>query len=196
MPPHVTNPDHSTLAVMTQAQYNASSDRDIQDLLRWKNLVITDHPVPNVAFNEDGLEVLNTTMEAVTTIQGTASYMTELVPWLTRIYPKTNPLTNRRITTCAVSKARCSSSWIVPRLYHLAERKYLMPSRFRWVKPISNQTSILASSLLGVPPRSYLTARQLNICQETTSAGDWRLLLVRSIGHISMLKVFAHLLMF
>jgi hypothetical protein len=82
MPPHVTNPDHSTLAVMTQAQYDQSSGRDIQELLRHKNLVITGRLVPKLAFDEVGLEVLNTTMEAVTTIQGRTSYVSV---WLTII---------------------------------------------------------------------------------------------------------------
>ena len=123
MPLHVTNPDPSALQVMTQAQYDASSDRNIQNLLRRKNIVITDRAVPKLAFDEDGLEVLNTTMEAVTTIQGTASYMAELVLWLTRIYLKTSRLTHRKITTCAVSKAPCSNFWILPRSFHLAGQK-------------------------------------------------------------------------
>lgn len=85
MPPHVADPDHSILAVMTQTQYDQSSGRDIQDLLRRKNIVITERLVPKLAFNEEGLEVLNTTMEAVTTIQGKMLYISELLLWLTRI---------------------------------------------------------------------------------------------------------------
>ena len=79
MPPHVSDSDHTTLAMVTQGQYDESSDRDIQNLLHRKNLIITDHPVPKLEFNEEGLEVLNTTMEAVTMIQGKILYISEFV---------------------------------------------------------------------------------------------------------------------
>ena len=79
MPPHVSDSDHSNLAMMTQGQYDESSDCDIQNLLRRKNLIITDRPVPKLEFNEEGLEVLNTTMEPVTMIQGKILYISEFV---------------------------------------------------------------------------------------------------------------------
>jgi hypothetical protein len=89
MPPHVADPGRSVLAVMTQTQYDELSDRDIQDLLRCKNIVITERRVRQLAFDEKGLEVLNTTMEAVMTIQGTKQYISDFLS-LTRIYFKTN----------------------------------------------------------------------------------------------------------
>ena len=116
MLPHGANPDHSALEVMTQAQYNVSSDSNVQNLLCHKNIVITNHPVPKLSFDEDGLEVLNMTMEAVT-LYGVWHHI-----WLTRIYLKTSWLMQWKITS-AMSKAPCRNSWILPGLFHLAGQK-------------------------------------------------------------------------
>ena len=131
MPPHVADPGCSVLAVMTQTQYDELADSDIQDLLHHKNIVVTERPVRQLAFDEQGLEVLNTTMEAVTTIQGTMQYISEFLP-LTRIYLKTSRLTNRRIITCAVCRVLCNKYWSVPRFIHPTRLRFSMLCHFRW----------------------------------------------------------------
>ena len=129
MLPHGANPDHSSLEVMIQAQYDVSSDSNVQNLLCHKNIVITDHPVPKLSFDEDGLEVLNMTMEEVTTIWGMASYMAK------------KDLSQDKLIDALEDHNLCYVQGTLQKL--LNSTKIVPPSRARIFSPVSHLSLIL-----------------------------------------------------
>lgn len=55
---HLSNPQESCIAVLTEEEYTGMSDRQIQNLLRNKNLLISESQVAPLKFDEDGLRTV------------------------------------------------------------------------------------------------------------------------------------------
>ncbi|KAF8969129.1 hypothetical protein BDZ97DRAFT_1654186 [Flammula alnicola] len=57
-PLHLTDPSESIIAILTYEQFTAMSSTDLKALMIRKNVLVTGHPVPDVAFDEEGLQTL------------------------------------------------------------------------------------------------------------------------------------------
>lgn len=70
LPLHVAQPSKSDFCILSNADYESKSDKEIQDLLRQKHIVVTGIPFrPRMKFDEDGLETLKA-LDATIDIQG------------------------------------------------------------------------------------------------------------------------------
>ena len=58
LPIHLSNPQESCIVVLTEEEYAGMSDRQIQNLLRNKNLLISESQVAPMKFDEDGLRTV------------------------------------------------------------------------------------------------------------------------------------------
>ena len=58
LPLHLTNPERSVFATMSESEFLDKSSREIQDLLRHKHILISDCAFEQLKFDKDGLRTL------------------------------------------------------------------------------------------------------------------------------------------
>jgi hypothetical protein len=68
-PAHISAPDKSVFKILTQEEYDATSIRQVQEILRRQHIVIVNRPKPPINFDANGLRTLTRLTEAVP-IQG------------------------------------------------------------------------------------------------------------------------------
>jgi hypothetical protein len=70
MPLHISQPERSIFKIMAQEEFNALSDKEIQDTWKRRHIVRTGFPIPRYGFDKSGMATL-TYPSKVFTIQGT-----------------------------------------------------------------------------------------------------------------------------
>jgi hypothetical protein len=58
LPLHLSHPDRSAFATMSESEFSSKSAGDIQELLRHKHILISDRTFQPLKFDEDGLRTL------------------------------------------------------------------------------------------------------------------------------------------
>jgi hypothetical protein len=69
VPLHVAHPADSAFKILPFAEFQSLTALQLQDLLRQKNLVVTNNSKPGVQFNERGLRMLSP-LDSLVPIQG------------------------------------------------------------------------------------------------------------------------------
>ena len=69
-PLHIVNPEMSAFDIIPYAEFRAMSPSQIQERLRFKHILLTGCPHPNMQFDEAGLRTL-CSLDSPVSIQGT-----------------------------------------------------------------------------------------------------------------------------
>jgi len=70
LPLHIARPEDSIFHIIPEVEYQAKSPREIQEILRTKHILVTNHSEPPLKFDKHGLRTLCQNLSNSVTLQG------------------------------------------------------------------------------------------------------------------------------
>lgn len=104
VPLHIARPNDSIFCIMPEAEYLQKSPREVQEILRTQNIVITDRSESSLEFDKKGLRSLCQNLSNSVTIQGLPYYTSPFI--ISKSFPKINLSPSLMIRTPAYVRAR------------------------------------------------------------------------------------------